>query len=162
MWQCEVVQYIFSFLNTGSEQCCIALLCCIVLRCIAMDQQNVMLFCLIIYIYYICSVMSSIFLVQGIFACAEKYIRCNMQTKVCATMQLLVLDFGLTEFDFLLHQDGVRFNPYLITTGNTSPNTAANQNNVQPQHEEIPHRPSQEIFGSGKGWAGLFLLQIHT
>lgn len=45
-------------------------------------------------------------------------------------------------------EDGVRFNPYLITTGNTSPNTAANQNNVQPQHEEIPHRPSQETAGS--------------
>ena len=43
--------HLVSFLNTGSGQCCIALLCCIVLRCIAMDQQNVMLFCLILYLF---------------------------------------------------------------------------------------------------------------
>ena len=118
------------------------MLCCFVLTYI--------IFVLSCLVFFSCKVFLHVQKNTSVAICKQKI------TKVCATMQLLVLDFGLTEFDFLLHQDGVRFHPLLITTGNTSPNTAANQNNAQPQHEEIPHRPSQEIFGSGKGWAGLF------
>ena len=140
---------------------CIALFCvmfcCIVLRCIVMHRNGPE--CYAVFSFFLSCL---VFLSCKVFLHVQKYTSVDAIKSMCHdTVQLMVLDFVSTEFDFMLRQDGVKFHPYLITTGNTGPNNAANQNNVQPQHEEIQRRPSQEIFGGGRD-GQLFFLPLHT